>query len=163
MRVDKIKYLYNPIENGAPIANFVFNFKKYNHDVGKILQYEDEEAQAILGTYEFLQDLSRSDVEKKLEELKKPFPCTYCDKSFPAAIALSGHMRSHQDEVKDKEEPLDSNLVPVAEGAPTNIFQGPNVAQMQRKANPDQQEQLKDDETENSAFYGPGFQETHGK
>lgn len=158
-----MKYLYNPIEDGAPISSFTFNFIKYNHDVGKILQYEDDVALALVETYGFLQDLSRSDVEKKLEELKKPFPCTYCDKSFPAAIALSGHMRSHQDEIKDKEQPLDPNLVPVAEGAPTNVFQGPNVAQMQRQANPDQQAQLKDDETDNSNFYGPGFQETHGK
>ncbi len=158
-----MKYLYNPIEDGAPISGFTFNFIKYNHDVGKILQYEDDVALALVENYGFLQDLSKSEVEQKLAQVKNPFPCQYCEKSFTEKIALSGHLRSHKDIIEAKESPLDPSLVPLADGTPTNVFQGPQVAQMQRTANPDQQAQLKDDETENSNFYGPGFSETHGK
>ncbi len=140
-----MKYIYNPIETGAPIGDpkskdpkkaWVYNFIGYHHDIGQILQYDDKVAEEIMLTYEFLQDLSRTEVEKKLAEAKKPFPCEYCDKSFPAAIALSGHMRTHENEIKEKESPIDPTLVPPAEGQPTNIFNAPQVPQMQKVANP---------------------------
>jgi len=158
-----MKYLYNPIENGAPIVSFVFNFKKYEHPVGKMLQYEDDVAEEILLTYAFLQDLSRTEVEKKLEELKNPHACEYCEKTFTEKIALSGHMRSHKDQIAEKEAPLDPNIIPLATGDPTNVFNAPQVSQMQKQANPDQVSKNMNDETETDSFYGAGYQETHGK
>ena len=157
-----MKYLYNPVENGAPISNFVFNFNKYEHPVGKILQYEDDVAVEMQTTFGFLQDLSKAEVEQKLEYLKNPFPCEYCEKSFTERIALTGHLNSHKDLIAEKEAPLDPAIIPVAEGKPSNVFMGPNVPRNQRQANP---EQVNPDEDldGNDAFYGPGMQETHGK
>lgn len=131
-----MKYLYNSIEDGAPITEFVHNFVKYQHPVGKILQYEDTVAEAILSTYGFLQDLSRTEVEKKLEELAKAFKCKYCDKSFAQEIALSGHTRTHKDEILEEEKPLDPSIVAPAQGQATNVFNAPQVPQAQRQANP---------------------------
>ena len=148
-----MKYIYNPIEIddkgrtlGSAIAGFVYNSIKYDHPVGKIIQYEDPAGEELLNTFGFLQNLTRSDVDKVLENQKKKlFPCEYCNKSFDAKIALTSHMRTHANEIKDKEQPLDPSIVPVAQGTVLNSF-----AQNSAEAS---------DETSSSDFYGPGFQE----
>lgn len=139
-----MKFVYNPLETGAPIKDWHFNFVKYEHSVGKIIQYEDKVAEAILANYGFLQDLSRSDVDRVLaEQKKKQFTCKYCHFSSDAEIGLISHMRKHADEIKNEEQPLDPAIVPLATGEVTNPIARNSVI----------------DETESSSFYGPGFQE----
>lgn len=150
------------METGAPINGFTFNYIKYEVPLGKILQFQDEVAIELLSTYDFLQDLTRSEVDQALKKISEQYKCTYCEKSFALEIALKGHMRSHKDEKLEEEAPIDPSIVPVAAGNPTNAFLGPNVPQMQRGANPEQVK-LKNDETENDSFYGEGYQESHGK
>jgi hypothetical protein len=140
-----MKYIYNPIESGAPVSDWIFAKNTYEHPVGIVLHYEDDVAEAILVNYPFLQDLSRSEVEQTLELLKKPFKCEYCKKTFQAQIALTGHLRTHLDEIKDKEDPIDPALVPSAKSQPVNVFNSPVVPQMQHKANPEYDGGLTDD------------------
>lgn len=157
----KIKFVYNPLENGSPIEKWSFNKVEYEHPVGKILQYEDSVGEALLETYGFLQDLSSEKAIKLKEELenKKPFACKYCNFSSNAEIALKGHMRTHKDLI-EKETKIDPEIIPLAEGKEQNPFTP--ASPMQKPTTPLQSRQIID-ETQGSAFYGPGFSEKHGQ
>lgn len=154
-----MKFIYNPIENGAPIDGFNFEGTVYSHEVGKIYQYKEAVAEELLSTYGFLQDLSKVEVEEILaRKIPKKFGCEYCEFSSDVEIALKGHMKSHKKEIEEKEaaERIDESLVPAAEGAPAQIFAGV----------PMQQPAVRNrvlDETNGEDFYGAGFTEKRGE
>ena len=150
-----MKFIYNSLESGSEIKGFRRNFVEYNHPVGKIMQYEDKIADELLATYPFLQDLSRADVEKVLEsQKKKPFACEFCNFSTDAEIGLISHKRTHAEEIKEKENPLDATLVPMAgEKVEPRVGGSPKIM-----TNIDAEEGITGPE-----FYGEGFVETHGK
>ena len=151
------KYIYNPLETGSEIKGFRRNFVEYNHPVGKIMQYDEVIATELLETYPFLQDLSRADVEKVLEsQKKKAFACEFCRFSTDAEIGLISHMRTHKEEVEEKENPLDPTIVPVAGqtieprvGGSAKIIQPEEVNIEAEVTGPE--------------WYGEGPQEIHGK
>ena len=158
-----MKSVYNPIEDrinekghtvplGSDIKDWQFNFVKYNHPRGKIFQYEDAVGEALMDTFEFLQDLSKADVEKVLEgQKKKAFACQHCSKSFDVAIALKSHSRTHE-----KDLAVDESVVPKAQGQPVDgAVPGIGVVTKQ----PVNSAEVFD-ETNSPEFYGTGFTET---
>ena len=167
-----MKYIYNPLESGAPIKDFTFKFKKYAHAVGQIMQYEDDVAEEIKATFGYLQDLTRSEVDKtlkKLSDTEAPFKCEFCDKRFTEQIALTGHGKTHKDEMLEKEAPLDPSIVPVAGGEQIGFVQNPNIPQMQMQANPSKVAQQYNNVTNGDTeigndpqFYDAGSYEKHG-
>lgn len=156
-----MKLIYNPIENGSPIEGFTFNYIKYEHPVGKILQYKDDVGEALLKTYEYLQELTKAEAEKALEDLKAQYRCKVCKKGFGAAIALEGHMRSHPNEVLE-EEKIDPSIIPVAEGQATNAYQGAQTPQMQKQANPGYVDGSLTNDSQDAAFLDFGSYEKSG-
>ena len=57
---------------GASIDEFVYKSIKYNHGVGEVRIYEDDEAaREILRTYGFLQDVTQEEQEKVEAEKKR--------------------------------------------------------------------------------------------
>ena len=129
---------------------------EYVHPIGKIIQYQDETGEALLGTYPFLQDLSSNDAIKLKEELenKKAFACKYCNFSSNAEIALKGHTRTHK-AVIEAEKTIDPEIIPLAEGKEISPFS--SASSMQKPVS----KQIID-ETQGEAFYGPGFEEKRG-
>ena len=155
-----MKFVYNPLENGSLIEKWQFNKIEYVHPIGKIIQYQDETGEALLGTYPFLQDLSSSDAIRIKEELenKKPFACKYCNFSSNAEIALKGHTRTHKAEI-EAEKTIDPEIIPLAEGTEVSSYRPGTV--IQKPTNPLESRQVID-ETGGPDFYGPGFEEKHG-
>ena len=151
-----IKYIYNSLETGSEIKGFRRKFVEYNHPVGKIMQYDEAIATELLDTYPFLQDLSRADVDKVLDSLKKKaFACEFCKFSTDAEIGLISHMRTHKEEVEKKENPVDPSIVPIA-GQTVE----PRVGGTPKIMSP---EEIAEREISGPEFYGAGFQETHSK
>lgn len=150
-----MRYLYNSLENGADIKNWVSStYKKFNHPKGKIMQYENAEGEEILGTFEFLQDLTRTQVDQVLATAQLPFKCDICQKGFEAAIGLAGHRKTHKNEILEKEVPLDPNIVPLAQGEGNTVIPA-DAAAMQRMVN-NQNTSVRGDETTGGEFLDLG-------
>lgn len=113
-----MKIVYNP-KDGAPISRFIFKGVMLDlHPVGELKQYDDLTADALIENYEFL-EIVTPDQAKDILSKPKPaqYKCQYCEKEFTEKIALTGHMRSHKDEIrKDGDPQVDESLIPVANG-----------------------------------------------
>ena len=113
-----MKIIYNP-QDGAPINRFIFKGVMLDlHPVGELRQYDDLTADALLETYGFLELVTKEQATELLSKPKDPqYPCEFCEKKFHAAIALSGHMRTHKKEIAAQGDPeIDPELIPVAGG-----------------------------------------------
>jgi hypothetical protein len=115
-----MKIIFNPPE-GAEIHDFISNGKLLDsHPVNEFRQYENQDADALLEIYEFLQSVT---VEEARSMQGKPksseFTCEYpsCRKEFSAKIGLIGHMRSHKNDPSPDllpEVPAEPSIVQVA-------------------------------------------------
>lgn len=112
-----MRIIFNPAE-GAEIHDFISKGKLLDsHPIGELRQYEDNDAQALLETYEFLEEVS-ADKARSIQGKPKAsdLKCEYCGKEFTVKLALAGHSRSHKNDPLPTvtEQKIDPALVQVA-------------------------------------------------
>lgn len=141
-----MKTVYNP-KDGAVIKDFIFNSMKIephfpegsgvNGESTGLMRYEDDVAEALVNTYQFLQIIEEnvppvqsSSAEPLVKVDSNQFVCSYPGCSFSTAtkIAFLGHSRKHNK--SDKAEsgsilPLASSSlsseIPIAKSTHINI------------------------------------------
>lgn len=127
-----MKIIYNP-KDGAPVRGFVYKgieidphypdgyHYQDNSVANGLMQYEDEIAESLLETFEFLQVISQEEAQKILERPKNPeIKCDEpgCDFTTMHKVALAGHKKKHDSEkaVIQGVPVVDPKLIPVAGG-----------------------------------------------
>ncbi len=144
-----MKIIKNP-EHGGEIKKIWYKDVLYFEepfkpgDVVKIEQ--DDVAVFMLNLYDFLEEITKEEAVKYLEEVKNAkFKCDECGQKFSIEIALLGHKRKHE-----KEARLDDELgIPVIKGKVQKIESVEEV-----------DTQAKIDESANSeGLIGPGLVE----
>lgn len=114
-----MKIVFNPQKpKGSDIHGFVSNGQLVEeHLAGKLVQYEDQLAVALVENFGFLQIVDSQQVEKILATPKVgEFKCEFCDFSTDTKLALAGHRRSHKDEIEAAQKiAIDPEKVPVAQ------------------------------------------------
>ncbi len=120
-----MKILFNP-ESGAPIHDFIVKGKLLDeHPTGQLRRYEDQEADALTNTYEFLMEVQPEDAKSMMGKSVKvdvtnQLECTVCGKSFEIKLALAGHQRTHKgvdfNSLPVKTTELDLSDIPLASG-----------------------------------------------
>lgn len=113
-----MQIIFNP-KTGAPIKGFIYDGVLIEeHPVGKLKQYEENVAEALVENFGFLEKVTVEQAQKMLAQPKEgAFKCEYCDFSTDHKIALAGHTKSHAEQVEAAKLPaIDENLIPVAGG-----------------------------------------------
>lgn len=125
-----MKIIYNPTD-GAPITSFVFKGVQIDthypdgfqtkEGVSKgLVQYDDEMANALCETYQFLQILDEEQAKERLSRQDETqFKCDFpdCDFKTNRHIALAGHKKTHEKDILEAKNPVvDPKLIPVATG-----------------------------------------------
>ena len=89
---DEMKTVFNP-ENGAPISKFLFRKRLYELPVGEKKPFEDELANFMLQTYEFLEEFTPAG----------RFVCKNGDYANDTKIAVFQHEKTCKNEVATEE------------------------------------------------------------
>lgn len=121
-----MKILYNPTD-GAPITSFIFNGRLIDSHLpdgqnssNGLMQYEDDVAEEIMETYQFLRELTKEQAVEMIENPPEPqYKCDFpgCDFSTRVKVALSSHSRKHAKEIGKREATIiDADKIPVAGG-----------------------------------------------
>lgn len=102
-----MKALYNPktietdngaTENQANIYQFTWSHVKWNLKVGESKKFPDEVGEALLRTYPFLIEVTKSNY-KEIEEKRtqKRFACKSCDFQSDLKPAFIAHIKTHKE------------------------------------------------------------------
>ena len=117
--------LYNP-KTGAPISSFRFEGASISGDknpdvvlaVGELAQFEPALGEFMKSNWGFLIQVTAEEAKKILEKpVEATYKCQYCEFSTEHKMALTGHLRSHAEQIALSKKPaFDPAIIPVIKG-----------------------------------------------
>mgnify|MGYP001591437090 CR=1 FL=1 len=121
--------LYNP-KTGSPIPSFHLEGSVISGDkdpavvlaVNELAQFEPGVGEFMKKNWGFLVQVTPEEAKKIVEKPKEAsFKCQYCNFSTEFKMALTGHLRTHSEEIALSKKPsVDPTIIPVIKAVKTD-------------------------------------------
>ena len=121
--------LYNP-KTGSPIPSFRLDGASVVGDkdpavvlhIDELAQFEPSVGEFMKKNWGFLVSVTPEEAKKIVEKPKEAsFKCQYCDFSTEFKMALTGHLRTHSEEIALSKKPaIDPGIIPVIKAVKTD-------------------------------------------